>query len=158
MPRPIATKAVGTDAFVIPGLLDGRPADLLTLGKTTLDEALATFPSPEGTDGQTRPTELELAVGDHPLVANTVYNPGVFYMLYFDANGILVLFVDGTGFSSGKTVQDLIGEYPGLQMTHDEPNWSEMQTELADCVTLVVAFGPSRKLDSMGYAYTCPTS
>lgn len=52
---------------------------------------------------------------------------------------------------------ELFGRYPQLKETRRERDWVEMQTELAPCVALITVFVlPDEKLDSLGYAFTCP--
>jgi hypothetical protein len=168
---PVATESTtpsavpdGAASFDIQVQLDGQPAGHLTLGETTLVEALALLPAPPSEyEGQPRPSHLRLQIGEQALVPTTVYNPWrTVYQLHFDGNDVLVLLVDGSLISSHKTLEEMTAEYPGLHQTDEDPNWTEMQVELTPCVTLIAVFAPSYShgdvLGSLGYAFTCATA
>jgi len=148
------------EPFPITLHLRGVPEVTLNLGRSTFDDAVALVPTtPAGTEGGPRPANLQIEIGDQTLAPVEVFNAAdASYILYFDDQGILVLLVDGEVFFERRSMEEVTQAYPSLQTTHDEPNWSEMQTRLTDCVMLIAVFGPSRKLDSLGYAFTCPSS
>jgi hypothetical protein len=139
-------------------LANGQKVGDLTLGATTLKQAVKVFPKTVG-QGKPRPNPVEFNVSGRILKPLTVYNPSqTMYQLYFDAKERLVLIVDGAPELRNKQKNEVLGRYPQLKESKREVSWSEMQGELQSCVTLIAVFRlPDEKLDSLGYAFTCVT-
>jgi hypothetical protein len=107
--------------------------------------------------GPKRDNSVTFTVGTLKMRPRLLYTPpATMNQLYFD-RGILVLFVEGVPRALPGSATEFQTRFPAAHETHREPGWYEMQTRLTDCLWLIAVFGTADdRLQSDGYAYTCP--
>lgn len=140
-------------------LATGRIIGRLELGKTGTDEARRLFEYSGAGLGPERKSSTTFTVGTTTLTPEQLFiPPGTLHQLYFDNNGILVLFVDGSAAeipSSGRVFRQ---RFSGARETGRVVGSYELQADLTSCETLIAVFRTvGDSLDSVAYAYGCPT-
>jgi hypothetical protein len=142
-------------------LTDGQKAGDLTLGQTTLEQAVKMFPEPpvpsyggEPRAPQGYPPVRVGKIRPNPAV---VFNPwNTMYALYFDKNNKLVIISE---LVTGKISQkEIAKQYPKLKETDRGSGSFEMQAEIQPCVAFMALFRTAdSSMDQSAYAFTCET-
>jgi hypothetical protein len=141
-------------------MADGRPVGELELGRATVDDSRRLLERAGAGLGTEKKSGIQFAVGTATLAAKRLFAPpGTTHQLYFDDNGVLILVVDdGAPAGFPITGKDFQQRYPGALESARTISTYELQAPVASCVTLIAAFrATSDTLDSVAYAYVCPT-
>ena len=140
-------------------LASGRVIGGLELGKTGTDEARRLFENSGAGLGPERKSSTTFTIGTTTLTPERLFTPpGTLHQLYFDNNGVLVLFVDGAAAELPTSARDFRQRFPGARETGRVVGSYELQADISPCVTLIAVFRTvGDSLDSVAYAYGCPT-
>lgn len=140
-------------------LASGREIGSLSLGKTTTDEVRHLFQDNGAGLGPERKNSTTFTIGASSVTPARFYTPpGTRHQLFFDDNGILVLFVDGSATRPFSSSSDFRQRYTSARETGRIMGSYELQADLSSCVTLIAVFRTvNDTLDSTLSGYTCPT-
>jgi hypothetical protein len=154
-----APALVPRPAAVTVRLANGKAIGELKLGRTTVDEARRLFDTAGAGLGPERPNGATVTVGTATLSPQRLYAPpGTLHQLYFDGNGVLVLFVTGASAELPASGREFLQRFPGARETGRTLGSRELQASLASCVTLIAVFRTGDDtFDSAAYGYSCPT-
>ena len=138
-------------------LAGGKAAGKLELGRTTVDSARVLFESAGGGMGTERQNSATFSIGTQALTPTSLFTPpGTPHQLYFDAEGTLVLFVDGTPADLPRTGNAFRQQFSGFRETGRNQFSYELEVPLSTCVTLIAHFGSgSDTLEFAAYVYVC---
>jgi hypothetical protein len=144
--------------FELPAILaDGRTNGTLALGKSTLDQTRKLYP-PDGAGRRVQPerSSLTATAGGKRIQTRHLLRPdSARCELYFNAQRILVMVVEGTAYGTMDR-HALLRRYPRARETRRGADWYELQADLGGCVTLVAVLHAGREtVDSITYAFTC---
>lgn len=108
--------------------------------------------------GPGRKCGMTFSIGTRLLAPKRVYTPpGTLHQLYFNDDGILVLFVDGGFPEVASTAADFRLRFPSSRETGRLVGTYELQADLSSCVTLIGVFrSMNDALESAAFGYVCP--
>ena len=131
----------------------------LELGRTSSDEARLLFENGGAGLGPEMKNTAPFVIGTTTLAPTRLYTPpGTRHQLYFDDNGILVLFVDGAAAVFPASGREFLHRFPEAKETGRIVGSYELQAELSPCVTVIALFRTvNDSLDSVAFGYVCPT-
>ncbi len=140
-------------------LASGKVLGAMEMGRTTLDDARQFFEGKGAGLGPERENAVSSAAMTTMQSAKHLYMPpGTLHQLYFDGNGELVLFVDGSAPGLPQPGTRCRQRFPGARETGRIFGSYELQTALSPCVALIAVFRTiGDGLDSAAYWYGCPT-
>jgi Maltose operon periplasmic protein precursor (MalM) len=138
-------------------LSSGKAIGTLELGRTTEETAKRLFEYAGAGLGPERRNSAMFAVGTSVLTPKWLFTPpGSSYQLYFDDNGTLVLFVDGSPANLPLSYREFIGRFPEARESGRTLGSHEIQVPLTQCVNLIAVFRTvSETLESAAYGYSC---
>jgi hypothetical protein len=150
----VDSTALGRVALTSPG---GATLGYVRLGASQPQEVQHALDSLGGL-GPNRENSVTFTVGTLKMRPRLLYTPpATMNQLYFD-RGVLVLVVEGVPRDLPALATEFQTRFPTAQETRREAGWYELQTQLTDCLWLIAVFGTADdRLQSDGYAYTCPT-
>ena len=158
VPKTEDASAVRPETLTV-RLASGKIIGGLELGKTMSDEARRLFENSGVGLGPERKSSTTFAIGTTTLAPELLFTPpGTLHQLYFDKNGILVLFVDGAVAEPFTTASNFRQRFSGAHETGRVVGSYELQADISPCTTIIAVFRTvGDSLDSVAYAYGCPT-
>ena len=140
-------------------LASGKIIGGLELGKASTDEARRLFENSGAGLGPERKSSTTFIVGTTTLAPERLFTPpGTLHQLFFDKNGVLVLFVDGAAAEIPSNARDFRQRFSSAHETGRVVGSYELQADISPCVTIIAVFRTvGDSLDSVAYAYGCPT-
>jgi len=138
-------------------LASGKIVGTLELGRSTIDSARSLFESAGAGLGAERQNAATFVIGAHTLTPKRLFTPpGSHHQLYFDDQGILVLFLDGTPTDLPLSGEEFLRRFPEARESGRTSFSYEIQTPLTPCVTLMAVFrAAGDTLESAAYGYGC---
>jgi hypothetical protein len=133
----------------------GATFDYVVLGISHTEDVQHVLDSLGGL-GPQRDNKVTFTVGARKMRPRRLYTPpATMNQLYFEKD-VLVLLVEGTPRGLPGSRAEFLTRFPTAHETRRETGWYEMQTQLSDCLWLIVVFrAADDKLESDAYAYTC---
>ncbi len=155
---PHVSASTGPETIVV-HLPNGKPFGTVELGRTTLDAARALFENHSAGLGPERSSGATFAIGAVSLTPRHLFSPpGTAYQLYFDENGVLVIFADGAAAEFPASGKEFRRRHPTAAETWRSVGSYELQADVGSCVTLVGVFRTvNDSLDSAAFGFGCPT-
>jgi len=138
-------------------LASGKLVGALELGRSTVDTARGLFESAGAGLGTEQQNAATFTIGATALAPKRLFTPpGSHHQLYFDDNGTLVLFLDGTPADLPLSGGEFLKRFAGARESGRTMFSYEIQAPLTPCVTLVAVFRTAGDtLESAAYGYGC---
>jgi hypothetical protein len=139
-------------------LADGTVIGVLEPGRTTLAAARHMYENAGVVFGPEHGNAAMFTIGSVTLVPKRLFTPpGTHHQLYFDNNGIVVLFIDGAPVGLPRTGRAFLQLFPAAHESGRTLGSYQLQTSLTPCVTLIAGFRVvDDTLDSAAFGYSCP--
>lgn len=147
-----------TKSFTVPAVTQGRNVGNLTLGQTTLRQALKILPAFPGYPPEPPSRELDPehvgkvreALRKAKLGYNPMWSPSI---LIFDNNEKLIIVqTNFDDLEEGKKV------YEKYKYQLKEVSKQRLQGDIEPCITLEIFLRETGEINGAGYIYTCPTA